>query len=742
MYNLRILAPVIVFTLSATPALAVDFTWKGGGTTSILDPTNWVGGAVPPNDGTSINLPASDRILFAVANLTIPNDGGRQINVANGAQIVVNVGAGNAPIGATIDARINIAGNGTDGNGAIYVNNAGWGRPQNIALTANASITSTGQRSRTDGAANRLDLAGHTLTINGNNESNFVGTNIVGGAGSTIISNQLMGMEGTTRVDPNVTVQMAPNQTLTSWGGQNHRRDAQIRLGNNSAIEARHEDRDLTFTGTITAGAGDSAILRALIQGGVDQRLNIIGNLTGAGSFRQQGAGTVSLSGTNTHTGGTTLEGTGALSAVLVGSNTAFGTGPVTVANPSTVHISNAGGIETRDTFPGGTGATDAATAPVPAGSTVVNPFLTGLHSTQAFDNTRFTYTGTINNTSGGNLVYTFAKQYDDGGYLVIDGTPLISDGTFNAVATGQITLTPGEHTFRASVFNGAGGAGPNTGWNKGIGISTSMALGAATTNNADYAELGDAMEIYQATNRSVSNAFILNSDLTLTTNHMNGYNATVSGVLSGIGNLAVSGSTAFTTDQLILSGTNTYTGNTSVAAGGSLRVTGIHTSTSLYTVAAGAALSYEGVLNVGDIAAPAASADLALTNDGTFSFSSSAAINLDLHANMPGAGGAASENDEIIAGGLVSITLGGTLNVLNPNGISNWAQGDTWDLFDWNTAPVGTFNTVNLPALGGGLQWNSSDLYTGGTIAIVPEPGTTLLGLASTLLLSRRRRH
>jgi hypothetical protein len=71
-----------------------------------------------------------------------------------------------------------------------------------------------------------------------------------------------------------------------------------------------------------------------------------------------------------------------------------------------------------------------------------------------------------------------------------------------------------------------------------------------------------------------------------------------------------------------------------------------------------------------------------------TTSFGTASNLKLDLFSNLPGADGAtgaAPENDELIADGSVSLTLGGTLTVRNA-GIGSFAQGDRWDLFDWIT--------------------------------------------------------
>lgn len=285
--------------------------------------------------------------------------------------------------------------------------------------------------------------------------------------------------------------------------------------------------------------------------------------------------------------------------------------------------------------------------------------------------------------------------------------------------------------------------ASRNVGFAYGVGVTTNLPLGGATTNRADYTGLGSSLQVYQNTNRTFANPFVLNAPLALTTSEMNGFTATVSGALSGPSDLTARGSANFSTDRLVLSGTNTYAGNTTVEAGANLQITGAHTNAANYAVNSGGVLVINGALNVTDSAAPTAPADLSITNNGTASFGTSGSINLDLFFDMPGADGAASENDELIVGGPITLTLAGAVNVGNPNNISTFSLGDSWDLFDWNTAPTGTFNSVNLPPLPAGLSWNATDLYTGGTISVVPEPSVAVLlsVFAGATLLRRRRR-
>ena len=714
-------------------AIAIDYTWITDGTIpNILDSGNWLGGIVPPNDGTNINLASGNRILFqtGTGNKNIPDNGGRMINVASGAQIVSN---GSNDV--RVFARVNMSGTGVDGNGAFHSNAGGWSMPQNVVLNGATSLNTTNNESRIDGG--RWDLAGNTITLGGPNGTVFMGgTNILGTAGSRINSNAFIAMESRTIADPNVTVALAANTTHSSWDGANNRREHQTVLANNAALETRKGDRDLTFTGGITVAAGDTGVLRAQVQGvsqpgdGTDMRLNIMGSTTGAGAIRQDANGTLLLSGNNAHTGGTILNGA-ASSSVLAASNTAFGTGTVTVQTASTVNISNAGGLETRDSA--------TYSDPVAPGGTVNAP-LTGLHSTQAFDNTRFSYVGKIQNATSGPVVYTFAEQYDDEVFLEVNGTPVLNDIAWGTATNGQITLAPGEHDIRVSVRNGGGGAGPNSGWDKGVGISTAFAPGGATLNSADYLELGDAFEVYQGVNRTIANNFAVNNPLALTTTQMNGYDATLTGVLSGPSSLTVTGS-AHTTDELILSGANTYAGDTTVGTGAAVVLAGSHTNAANYLVTSGTSLKVTGALNVTDLASPSSPADLAITNNGVASMSSTGSINLDLWFNVAGAPGAAGENDEVIIGGTASITLDGNLTVSNTAALT-FALGNTFDLFDWNTAPTGTFSSVTLPSLTGPLTWDSSQLYSAGTITVVPEPAAlSLVALFGVSAALRRRR-
>ena len=71
---------------------------------------------------------------------------------------------------------------------------------------------------------------------------------------------------------------------------------------------------------------------------------------------------------------------------------------------------------------------------------------------------------------------------------------------------------------------------------------------------------------------------------------------------------------------------------------------------------------------------------------------------------------------DELkIGGGTGAVTLGGILDVNNPNSVT-FAIGQKYTLLDFGTLSSGSFGTLNLPTLPSNLAWDTSNLYTPGS--------------------------
>jgi hypothetical protein len=100
--------------------------------------------------------------------------------------------------------------------------------------------------------------------------------------------------------------------------------------------------------------------------------------------------------------------------------------------------------------------------------------------------------------------------------------------------------------------------------------------------------------------------------------------------------------------------------------------------------------------------------------------------------------GTGSSDYDQISVGGALAVD--GTLDVSFINAF-NPSDGDSFDLLDFASL-TGTFGTLNLPALGGGLLWDTTQLYSAGVLSVtVPEPSViTLLAWAAILRTLRRR--
>jgi fibronectin-binding autotransporter adhesin len=235
----------------------------------------------------------------------------------------------------------------------------------------------------------------------------------------------------------------------------------------------------------------------------------------------------------------------------------------------------------------------------------------------------------------------------------------------------------------------------------------------------------------------------------------------TLANNITGAGSVIISnGSTGVTT---LSSNANTYSGGTVISTGSLFvtNTTGSATGTGAVTVAPGATLGGDGRiapasgagllicgnLSIGTSSSTAADMDILTSGSGgSLTIDSSGALVFDL---ISGAGSgtlnAAASADRLLIGGSLTLNTGSTLRVQNLNSLTGWSLGDSWRLLDWTTltgTATGTFTTFDLPTLTGGLLWDTTQIYSLGTLTIVPEPNRLLLlplGLLS--LLARRRR-
>jgi len=195
------------------------------------------------------------------------------------------------------------------------------------------------------------------------------------------------------------------------------------------------------------------------------------------------------------------------------------------------------------------------------------------------------------------------------------------------------------------------------------------------------------------------------------------------------------SGGTIITAGSLILSGAGSLgSGDVTIGANGSLDISGITGGT--FTLSSTQVLNGNGSVNAtGKI----------LVANGTFNPGSSPG-DFDVTGGFT-LGGTSLSNFEIegITSGLFdslqvtgALSLGGTLNLLTSYAFQ---LGDSVDILDWGTM-TGTFGAITGTDLGGGLSWDTSNLYSTGVITVVPEPATwALIAIGGTLMMATRRR-
>ena len=254
------------------------------------------------------------------------------------------------------------------------------------------------------------------------------------------------------------------------------------------------------------------------------------------------------------------------------------------------------------------------------------------------------------------------------------------------------------------------------------------------------------------------SGSIAISSGASLKTHRSN--TVEITNVITGSGAVVVANSGAGVTK--LSSNANTYSGGTTVSSG-TLMVTntsGSATGTGAVTVMSGATLAGSGritpaadvsvmicgTLAVGESASSSSLLSIATSGTGALILDGGSTLAFNLFGGY-GLGNNTStpaSADLLSVGGTLQINPGSVFRVTADN-FTGCAGGDQWRLIDWATlggAASGTFTTFDLPMLDGGLMWNTSMLYTLGTVSIVPEPSRAvllLLGLGAALLRRRR---
>ena len=295
---------------------------------------------------------------------------------------------------------------------------------------------------------------------------------------------------------------------------------------------------------------------------------------------------------------------------------------------------------------------------------------------------------GTTSITNNANLTINRSNAFSQATDLGV-GVAITGNGSFTQAGTGTTTLTA-TNTYTGATTISAGtlqiGSGSTTG--SLVGTTSILNNGNLTINR--------------------SNAFSQATDL-------------------GAG-VAITGSGSFTqagSGTTTLTATNTYTGETKVVAG-TLTVNGDNSAaTGAVTVEVGGTLT--GIGTIGG-----ATTVLGQLNPGNSPGTLSFTDNLTLAGitNMEITGIGAGQYDILNGDGTNTLTFGGSLVLDNTGYFGNAVVGQTVTLFtNWQTFS-GTFSSISGLDLGNGLNWDTSNLYSAGslTVTAVPEPSSLVL--------------
>lgn len=320
----------------------------------------------------------------------------------------------------------------------------------------------------------------------------------------------------------------------------------------------------------ILAGAlGKIAGNVATTSTGAFLQLNVDGSgafssvISGSGGFIKAGAGFLELTGANTYTGNTTV-----ISGTLKGK---IGTGVLQIDSGAAFTVTD--------------GTTDATLANI-TGEGTLNLAGANLLFNVASGTQNYAFTGVL--SGGQNLRKTGEGVLDLGslaGLTSLAGTTFVEEGTLrfdnsaqlpgsillgSAGAVGLIEQTSGPWTQSLSI----------TGQGGGLSVSSGVQTFSETVNGTgDFAKGGDGtLDVRGATMNQSGGTRVLGGTLLgdaasikgniglandATVEFAQNTNATVSGIISGSGNLVMSGNA-----ELALTGNNTYIGDTTISSG------------------------------------------------------------------------------------------------------------------------------------------------------------------------------
>lgn len=436
-----------------------------------------------------------------------------------------------------------------------------------------------------------------------------------------------------------------------------------------------------------------------------DFTINGPGSIGGAASIVQNGAGILTINNSNSYTGGLTIN----AGTLKTGNSLALGstTGQTVINTGATLDV-NGQNLGSETVVVSGTG--------VGGNGAIIN---SGPAQTSALKNV----------TLAGDVTLGGSNRWDIRGgsaTLQTQGTPVnITKVGTNQVSLVACTCNDGnlenvyiqQGIFALQTSTSQYGDPNGFIWVSNGGFLNVWALTAGLSKNVVLENGGNFWS--QSGSSTIEGTIILTNDVEPGTGIFTNDPSTtlvIDSTITGPGNLLKAG-----TGTTTLGGANNYTGNTYVNVGTLSIASGGNIPSPLISVAAGATfdvsqvtpltlnsgqtLAGAGTVN-GDITTPAGAeiAPGSATAPGTLTLTGSATLGGTTVMKLNG-----SANDLLVAGNV--ITLGGTLTVTN---LAPLSGNQTYTLFIATNGITGAFAATNLPALGTGQEWITTNLANG----------------------------
>ena len=479
---------------------------------------------------------------------------------------------------------------------------------------------------------------------------------------------------------------------------------------------------------------------------------NTVANvISGSGNVSQIGIGTNRLSAVNTYTGNTVIS-----SGMLIATNAAVGNsslglttaaGSITITNGGTLDIENptANVMSFTNTTDSAGKQVYIAGAGVGGNGAIVNNGTA--QQQEAFQNITLTANATVGGPTRWDMRVPDGKYQPllnmQGFTLTKTGTNQMSMVSLNVTNGGNIIINAGVLSFETLSSNNATPITVNAGGVLGHFRENATLFTAPITLNGGM--IRDLNGAPGSTN---------DSPITLTANSFLDLNAGSTDQIRLNGNITQSGGSFGLTKTNIgaysLAGVNTYSGPTVIVQGTLILANnGSIAQSSLINVSAGATfdasqrvdqtltlganqtLSGFGTVN-GLVSAVSGStiAPGSATSTGVLTFNNN--VTLGGTSSFKVTHGSVATNDVLNVASTGTLTVGGTLNVTLLGG--GFVAGDSFTLFNAPGGYSGTFSATNLPALGGGLGWDTRNLANGVLSVVAGAVNTNPTNITATV--------